>query len=181
MSNLSTSANLIQTESLQYQSPVSESALQAMGGAINYCLLKLIPVGTIIPSMLTQAQFNGQVGTGYWVIADGSSCVGTTYSAVSGYTTVPDLRGQFLRGKNNGRSDGNQNPDGDSALGTYQADAFKSHNHSYVVDTDNGIKPNNHAAGSNGTGESRTNTVSSTGGNETRAKNVTINYFIRVN
>jgi hypothetical protein len=155
--------------------------MQAMGGAINYCLLKLIPIGTVLPSMLTQAQFNGQVGVGYWVIADGSSCTGTTYASVTGYATVPDLRGVFLRGKNNGRADGKQNPDGDLSLGTYQADAFASHNHSYTVDGDNGNQPGNHAACGNQTGGTRTNTVDFTGGNETRARNVTINYFIRVN
>jgi hypothetical protein len=181
MSNLSTTGTLIQTESLQYQAPVSESSMQAMGGAINYCLLKLIPIGTIIPSMLTQAQFNGQVGSGYWVIADGSSCTGTAYASVTGYVTVPDLRGVFLRGKNNGRSDGNQNPDGDLTLGTYQADAFASHTHSYPADGDNGLQNNNHASNGNGTGGTNSNTVASAGGNETRAKNVTVNYFIRVN
>lgn len=45
---------------------------------------------------------------------------------------IPDLRGMFLRSKNNGRADGNQNPDGDLALGVVQQDAFKSHTHTVV-------------------------------------------------
>ena len=56
-----------------------------------------LPVGSIVHSMLTLSQFQALSGTG-WVLADGGSCTGSTYSSVTGYNTVPDVRGTFLRG-----------------------------------------------------------------------------------
>lgn len=179
MSDIATSANKIQAESVQYQAPVSESALSAMGAAINYCLEKLIPVGTVLPSMLTQAQFNAEVGVGYWVIADGSNVAGSRYATVKGVATIPDLRGMYLRGKNNGRVDGIQNPDGDLTLGQYQGDQVKSHVHyigtdgDYYARSDGGSGGIYKAAGSNNSDPY--------GGNETRSRNITVNYFIRIN
>jgi hypothetical protein len=58
------------------------------------------PVGSIVASMLTEAQFQGVNGTD-WVLADGRSVAGTTYAVATGENTVPDLRGQFLRGRVN--------------------------------------------------------------------------------
>jgi hypothetical protein len=80
------------------------------------------PVGMIAHSMLTVAQFQSLNGTS-WVLADGSNVAGSIYATLTGSSTVPDLRGMVLRGKNNGRSDGSQNPDGDSALGAAQGHA----------------------------------------------------------
>jgi hypothetical protein len=55
------------------------------------------------------------------------SVIGTTYGVGDSLTTfaVPDLRGVFVRGFDNGRG-----LDPLRAFGTQQADAFKSHNHS---------------------------------------------------
>lgn len=142
-------------------------------------------IGQIVQSMMTLAQFQAQYGTG-WVLADGSSAVGTAYATLTGNSTIPDARGMTLRGKNNGRADGHQNPDGDSALGTFQADQFGSHTH------DPTNSPLIEGAGGNGhTGwvdgdttifSSYSNsTMAVVGGNETRMKNITINHFIRVN
>ena len=55
------------------------------------------PIGTIISSLLTEAEISGM--TGVWVLCDGRSVAGTTaYAKLTGRTTVPDLRGSFLRG-----------------------------------------------------------------------------------
>lgn len=86
------------------------------------------PVGMIVQSMLTEAQFQAANGTN-WVLADGRDVTGSVYASTTGGTNIPDLRGVVLRGKNNGRSDGFQNPVGDSTLGTYQGDQFLSHDH----------------------------------------------------
>lgn len=96
MSNISTSPNQIQVESVQYQAPVSESALSSMGAAINYTLLNAPPLGTIVPNTLTQSQVNALVGPGYWLLANGQSCVGTRYAAVTGASNVPDVSQAFL-------------------------------------------------------------------------------------
>ncbi|PKL15001.1 MAG: hypothetical protein CVV50_01540 [Spirochaetae bacterium HGW-Spirochaetae-6] len=99
-----------------------------------------------------------------WVIADGSN--GT-----------PDLRGQFLRGLNDFgsgiRNDGKQDPNGEGrTLGSWQGDELKSHNHNH--NTFAGI---HYVYGSSGAHNGRwidvaTGTTTSTGGSETRSKNV---------
>jgi len=85
-------------------------------------------LGSVQFSILTQTQFQAVYGTG-WVLCQGQSISGSALASLTGITTLPDCRGMSLRGKNNGRSDGSQNPDGDVALGTYQADNFASHTH----------------------------------------------------
>lgn len=134
MTNIPGGFGFIQQESVQFNNPTSESSLTAMGSTINGLLSIVLPVGSIIESMLTEIQFQTQIGNlsppDLWVLADGRSVVGSTYATITGNTNIPDLRGVITRGKNNGRSDGNQNPDGDLALGTYTADKFASHTHS---------------------------------------------------
>lgn len=141
-------------------------------------------IGEIKASMLTLAQFQAQFGTN-WVLANGASATGTAYATLTGSTIVPDCRGVSLRGKNNGRSDGAQNPDGDLALGTYQGDMFVSHGHSMsnnvsvqtggLNDTTTGVRAVDRF------GVISAISALANGGNETRTKNVTVNYFIKVN
>lgn len=151
-------------------------------------------VGSIQASLLTEAEFQSIFGTG-WVLARGQSVSGSKYTSLTGVSSVPDLRGQFLRGKNNGRSDGNQDPGGERNLrdGVIQQDQYQGHTHS-TGSTISGaggglvyLQPpglsNNQVSGyvtkgnfadEVGNGTPRT-------GNETRPRNVTVNYFIRIN
>lgn len=146
------------------------------------------PVGSIIHSMLTEAQFQSETGAN-WILADGRDVTGSSYSTITGIATCPDLRGVTLRGKNNGSS---RNPDGDVALGTYQADELYSHTHTqnahshlYIASTIGGGFGAAGVAGTapyNGTTtDNTTATNQNFGGNETRMKNVTVNIFIRIN
>jgi microcystin-dependent protein len=113
------------------------------------------------------------------------SAIGTTFGAGDGSTTfnLPDLRGRFPRGYDNGAG-----VDPGRAFGSVQADSFASHNHgvndpthahsSSAAASGNQIL----AAGSNGaaingssTGYASTGiTIQSTGGTETRPKNVAL-------
>jgi hypothetical protein len=152
------------------------------------------PVGMIISSMLTLAQFQAINGTA-WVLADGSNIAGSLYATTTGTTTIPDLRGTVLRGKNNGRADGNQNPGGDNTLGTFENDAMQGHYHgggnNYLsvsagsstgtFDASGGVNPLKQGVapifapatdGTNGTPRT---------GLESRMKNVTVNHFIKIN
>ncbi|MFB6319265.1 phage tail protein [Saccharicrinis sp. FJH54] len=95
-----------------------------------------VPPGTIVPYAGTSAPQG-------WVMCNGGTYNGnddlykelynviqTTYGG-TGVTSfkVPDLRGVFLRGMDNGRGlDNGRN------LGSYQADEFKSHTHQYQMD-----------------------------------------------
>lgn len=210
MTDIPSAFNPIQQESVSFNNPVSESSLNAIGATVNGLLSVVLPVGCVIESMLTEAQFQTEIGNTtapfLWVLADGRNVLGSTYNIVTGNTTIPDLRGLFTRGKNNGRSDGNQNPDGDLALGALQANQFGTHNHSFsdpghahtTTYSGTGLVPKlRSAAYGSGSAVSATDAtgsnaivtdVSSTGigfvangGNETRPTCVTVNVFIRIN
>lgn len=150
----------------------------------------ILPVGTIIHSMLTTTQFASEYGDN-WVLADGRSVSGTKYALVTGLGTIPDMRATILRGKDNSRG---LNPDGDLALGSYTADKFASHVHQERYD--NGSGSPTPAFTSVVAGGSHTTiygsdigltpsaiplNTSSTGSNETAPKSVTVNIFIRIN
>lgn len=160
------------------------------------------PIGHIISAMLDEPQFRAIHGSG-WILADGRSTgVGASkYGALTGNTSVPDLRGMVLRGKNNGRADGSQNPAGDNALGTFENDVLQGHKHIGPVGVTGGAAVNPGAninvqytnTGSastqwDGTGNNvyYTDSLNSSGrgpqiGNETRMKNITVNHFIKIN
>lgn len=205
MTAIASAFNPIQEESLQFNNPESQASQTAMGAAINGLLGILLPVGSVVPTLLSPAQFQAQQGNPTapfnFILADGSAVPGSLYASVSGNANVPDLRGVFLRGRNYSRSGSTGNPDGDFAPGTYQADQFASHNHgfndpghSHTFNQAVGLRINNYQAGSPlsaydqvGSNALTINTattginISSQGGNETRAKNVTVNFMIRIN
>jgi len=101
--------------------------------------------------------------------ADLFAAIGTTYGAGNGSTTfnLPDLRGEFLRGWDDGRG-----VDSGRAFGSAQADAFKSHNHE-LFQIGNINTPFNTTAG--GTGVAATvGSTGASGGSETRPRNVAL-------
>ena len=153
----------------------------AVGGAQNDGF-----VGDIVASSLTELQFQTQRSNS-WILMDGRGVTGSKYNSLTGNTTIPDARGQFLRGKNNGRIDGKENPDGDLALGTQQSDAMQGHRHTYSAvmngpdRTQGTVNP-----GNVGTGTTSDPVTDGTHGtprtaSETRSKNITVNYFIKIN
>lgn len=112
------------------------------------------------------------------------AAIGTMYGVGDGSTTfnIPNYMGEFLRGWDHGRG---ADPDaasrtnrGDGTtgdnVGTKQADAFKSHTHTYNAFSGGGLP-----AAANGSTGSGNNPTSSTGGNETRPRNVNIMYCIK--
>jgi hypothetical protein len=158
-------------------------------------------LGDIRQSLLTESQFQAINGTG-WVLMDGRSITGSGLATLTGLTTLPDARGVVLRGKNNGRSTATGNPDGDVAVGTFQADQNGAHSHSVVANPHTGgsggvdqIAAFNQGYPYNGLGPTsfvvngvETRVIpygrllaQSSGGNETRMRNVTVNVFVRIN
>ena len=79
------------------------------------------PLGAILHSILDEAAFQAEQGSG-WILCDGRDVTGSRYETVTGNANIPDLRGRFLRGKNNGRVAG-ANPDGELNLGQEQGHA----------------------------------------------------------
>jgi microcystin-dependent protein len=108
--------------------------------------------------------------------------LGTTFGAGNGSTTfnVPDYRGEFPRGLDEGRG-----VDVGRALGSTQADMLESHNHNVgafttsASNTGQGVF-NFYAVTSHGGGSSFNGyTTSSNGGTETRPRNIAAPYFIK--
>jgi len=120
--------------------------------------------------------------------ADLFSAIGTTFGNGNGSTTfgIPDLRGEFIRGYDNGRG-----ADSGRALGTYQQDEFQGHYHDdntwapVVQSTASGA-----TVGFDSSNEMRTvnlqiqNPITGTNGsprygNETRPRNIAMMYLIK--
>ncbi len=183
MTDISISETPVQSEAVRFRSSVSESLMQGMGGAINLCLANVLPLGSIIHSMLTESQFQGETSAG-WVLADGRDCSASNYAALTGITTVPDMRGVFLRAKNNGRSTSTGNEGGDLSLGTYEADRFQQHTHTSNASTVSEIGgPIVHDDGSEFAVVPVTNTGYANGRTsvETSPRSLTVNIFFRIN
>lgn len=189
MSNLAGSSVPIQQESIQFNNPVSESSLAGIGSPVNYMLTLLLPLGSVVDSTLTEAQFQAQLGNpapATWILSDGRSIAGSALATLTGQANALDLRGVMTRGKNNGRSDGNQNPDGELAVGAFSGDRLRDHTHSVGnFPTGNTQKPD---GSGNQVADSGRNTITSGGinggspvGGDTAPKNVTVNKFIRIN
>ncbi|UOO77305.1 tail fiber protein [Neisseria sp. Dent CA1/247] len=154
-----------------------------------------VPSGTV-------AYFAGRNAPAGWLKANGAAvsrttyadlfaAIGTTYGAGDGRTTfnLPDLRGEFVRGFDDGR-----NIDRGRALGSRQADEIKAHNHMmpagepgspsswhlavYGTASD---QPYTHVEDfTSATQSSVRHLVSSTGGSETRPRNVALLACIKI-
>lgn len=128
------------------------------------------------------------------------SKIGTTYGVGDGSTTfaIPDLRGEFIRGWDNGRG-----VDSSRTIGSIQQQSFQSHNHAAGVSTSGGhahpfSKAEGYASGmdgwvgqgnpaygtttlwTGGAGEhTHTVDVYSNGSQETRPRNIALMYCIK--
>lgn len=131
------------------------------------------PIGTIIA-------FYGSVAPYGYLPCSGQTVSSSTFPSLVTFlggttsATLPDLRGEFLRGWDNGRG-----IDTGRAIRTWQADDFKSHTHALPANT-----AVNTAGGgifwSGGTnGVSSTGPTAATGGTETRSRNVSVLYCIK--
>ena len=150
-----------------------------------------VPIGTII-------MWGGTDDTpGGWLLCDGSPAsikeypelgqvLGATFgTGPTGKFLLPDLRGRFVRGVDS-TPQGSRDPDRDDRtdpitddkvgpkVGSLQADELASHTHSYTQ------FPN--GSGNMASGrywDAQTADTGSTGGNETRPKNMYLNFLIK--
>ncbi|WP_316224969.1 MULTISPECIES: hypothetical protein [unclassified Bradyrhizobium] len=152
-----------------------------------------LPVGSIVPSILNLADFKKQMpSTETWELADGTKLAknslakiieagGTDYAALNpgNAPTKPNLNGAFLRGRDYSAPTALRNPDGLQPVGTFQTDGVGPHSHPQKVGYANASAMNQgdgwHGQGGDNTGNPNN------GLPETRPKNVTVNFFIRVN
>jgi len=160
------------TTDLSYVDGVT-SAIQDQIDAVNTAVSEIasVPSGTVINVAMQTAP------TGY-LKADGTAvsratyaalfaAIGTTFGAGDGATTfnLPDLRGEFVRGWDDARG-----VDSGRAFGSAQADEFKSHNHSLQYSFSSGSSQRADGGG----GLSYSGSTGSTGGTETRPRNVAL-------
>ena len=183
------------------QAPLSVLAQSKRGGKA--------PVGTngLYPGEIRA--FAGSSCPATWLVADGRELSDAQYpqlvgvigdlwgTSAQGKFKLPDLRGMFLRGWNNGRGDGDPDAKGRTIppgapisgaqgdqLGTSQADDFKSHGHKTNATARWGDKYADTIGFSadNGTYPGGANTnlpTDAAGGSETRPKNVYVLYCIK--
>lgn len=103
--------------------------------------------------------------------------LGTIYGSGNGTTTfnVPDMRGYFARGWDDGRG-----IDGGRAIGTLQDDEIKAHHHNLKTQTQR-ISIHDISQELLGTSASASDKglMSDAGGSETRPKNIALPYYIK--
>ena len=138
----------------------------------------LLPAGAVMAFAMNTAPSG-------WLAADGSSvstsgvnaalfaAINYTYGGSGGSFNLPDLRGYFVRGSGT-NSDGTVS----GGFGNKQADEFKAHTHTVIqtIDQNGGFDS---GAGRPRYGGSSTNT-GSTGGTETRPRNIAMLYCIKL-
>lgn len=136
---------------------------QAVSGEVKYVAFNSVPTGYLAAdgSAVSRTTYN-----------DLFTAIGTTFGVGDGSTTfnVPDLRGEFIRGIDNGRG-----VDSGRVFGSAQADLFKAHIHDVGASGSLGGGTShtvyNVIGGSNITS---TDATASTGGTETRPRNIAL-------
>ncbi len=173
--------------------------------AIRRIIADQIPVGSIVASVLEWTSFarlNNQAPTisdadslnTIWVPADGRSVANSRYGKF-GHNNVPDLRGVFLRGVNDFRglpvvlpvssSQGQTGSDGslvDRVGNHFEPDETGKHDHQQnttVADGGNGTASIG-ARSRTGSEPDYVRTAFSTG-SESRPKNISVYYYIKIN
>ena len=99
------------------------------------------------------------------------AAIGTTFGDGDGIYTfnLPDLRGEFVRGFDDGRG-----IDSGRVIGSGQIDQIKSHSHNVQVKGQTGLSSNSGNDLTTDTGSTITLNTNSVGGNETRPRNVAL-------
>jgi len=167
-----------------------------------------VPVGSIMP-------FAGAVSSGNnldepmtgWIVCNGATLTNdakfdklkSVLSNAWGANKVPDLRGTFMRGVNNGRTGTYSDPDSNRDVGSFQDDEFKSHDHKITdpghehefsyrkpgahnkFDWGNDQRPIDHYDNvTKNTHSAKTGiTMDFSGGNETHPVNAAVNFIIK--
>jgi microcystin-dependent protein len=157
-----------------------------------------VPVGTIIAwAGASTGTGTGAPPTGY-ILCNGSTPGGTgayaaLYDAIgnkwggtdAASMKIPDLRGKFIRMVDHGagndpnastRVENNTGGNTGDNVGSYQADEFKSHTHSYIY-LNGGVTHGQ--SGSVHKEDPSSETTGATGGSETRPKNVYVEFYIK--
>ncbi len=180
--------------------PINASQVNQNFANLKTAVEAAVPVGTVYA-------YTGTTAPDGFLICNGNAYPKSSYPALAALLEtangsrfgapdtstfrVPDLRGRFLRGVND--ASGND-PDADNRvaayfggstgdnIGSYQLDDFRSHTHTYSTNggTDNDRDDSHPGVGMAYPGNLiQTGASPTTGGNETRPKNVYVNFIIK--
>jgi len=152
-------------------------------------------VGDVRSSLLDESSFKNFYGPD-WELMKKKEVSGTHLSAFlssslrdkDGKLYLPDARGKFLRMHNNGLSGPHSDPENSRSLGSYQSDATGPHTHSYLDiywSEKNGsvfsqLVGNKGQQDLDNNGFQKKRTTSPNEQKESRPKNISVNYFVRV-
>lgn len=127
-----------------------------------------------VPAGAVMAFYRSTPPTG-WLECNGQSAAAYPNLVALGITNVPDLRGEFVRGWDNGKG-----TDPGRTLASFQADELKSHTHTVAngatITNNIGQRYSDTSGNVNSTG---TQTTGATGGTETRPRNIALMYCIK--
>ena len=177
------------------ESVVSPLLVSGSAGTSGQCLVSQGPDAPPTWAWVDAVPVGGVVAFGSnsvpvgWLLANGAAVsrsgyadlfamIGTTYGAGNGTTTfnLPDLRGEFVRGADLGRG-----VDSARVVGSFQTDLLKAHAHtaSSALRVGTATDGNSNICSGGGDAGPVSVTISSTGGAETRPRNVALVYCIK--
>ena len=162
-------------------------------------------LGEVRQSLLSKEDFQAMYGDA-WVEMNGQDIESSDLYKEKLWSskTIPNASGVFLRCSNNGRTAAEGNPDGDIAVGTFQADEVVSHHHGFtppnagIIGTHEllvglvprsraemgGLQPGGAMGDGGQLGAARRHFPAHTisvGGSETRPRCITVNTYIKIN
>jgi hypothetical protein len=126
----------------------AQNYLEVYDGAAWQSATPAQPIGTIIQSLLTEAQFNASLGpveAAKWCLADGRSVAGSKYAQITGSNNIPDLRGAFIRAA--GQNSNNQANWNGGSLGTWHNDTTRTPRGGAFTGTTDNIGSHRHLEG----------------------------------
>jgi len=180
----------IQLEETQYLDGQGQNLAKNISQAINFLIDSSLTtmLGRIQTSVLDEETFQLRRGD-VWVLMQGQSIIGSDYEVLTGITTLPDMRGRFIRTIDDSRG---LDPDAPRALYSEQEDDNLTHNHR-VSSGPAASPPETDITGSQRIANQGQQSVWVRGldttnngllgytGSEFRGKNLAFNYFIRIN
>lgn len=102
----------------------------------------------------------------------------STHALCDGLNNTPDLRGQFVRGWSD--SVGQEYDSSPARRNDYQTDEIKAHSHEITRDIDTSTGSSVDFAANQGISNQNAATTQNTGGVETRPKNYTLAFIMRI-
>lgn len=151
----------------------ADPALPLQASTKAYVDAQVVSAGpSLVPAGAVMAFYRSTPPTG-WLECNGQSVAAYPNLVALGIINAPDLRGEFVRGWDNGKG-----TDPGRALGTSQADEFKSHTHQ-AKGADILTGSSNAFWWDAGNSGAATRTTLATGGSETRPRNIALMYCIK--